>query len=134
MHGIANVIMDNLIAAGKIKPMIVVMPNAYPNEIATLDVGGPRTAPPPGVGSGVSGGNYDGSEQDIVTDLVPFVDKHYRTIANRENRALSGLSMGAGITTNVALKRLDTFAAAGIMSSGGFSAAAGQPGGTAVVV
>jgi enterochelin esterase-like enzyme len=133
MHGIANVIVDNLIAAGKIKPMIVVMPNAYPNEIATLDVGGPRTAPPPSVGSGVSGGNYDGSEQDIVTDLVPFVDKHFRTIANRENRALSGLSMGAGITTNVALKRLDLFAAAGIMSSGGFTGASGQPGGTAVI-
>ena len=50
--GIANVIMDNLIAQGKSKPMIVVMPNAYWNEIASLDLAGPRTAPPPGVGCG----------------------------------------------------------------------------------
>jgi len=131
IHGIANVIMDNLIAQGKAKPMIVVMPNAYPSEIATLDVAGPRTAPPPGVGSG--GGNYDASEKDIVGDLVPFVDKHFRTIPNRENRALAGLSMGAGITTNVGLKRLDVFSSAGIMSSGGFTSSATSPGGVAVI-
>ena len=53
--GIANVIMDNLIAQGKAKPMIVVMPNAYWNELASLDAAGPRTAPPPGVGSGNHG-------------------------------------------------------------------------------
>ena len=53
--GIANVIMDNVIAQGKAKPMIVVMPNAYWNEIASLDLAGPRTAPPPGVGSGAGG-------------------------------------------------------------------------------
>jgi len=131
IHGIANVIMDNLIVQGKAKPMIVVMPNAYWNEIATLDVGGPRTAPPPGVGSG--GANYDASEKDIVGDLVPFVDKHFRTVANRDNRALAGLSMGAGITTNVALKRLDIFSAAGILSSGGFTPSANNPGGLAVI-
>ena len=50
--GIANIIMDNLIAQGKAKPMIVVMPNAYWNEFASLDLAGPRKAPPPGVGSG----------------------------------------------------------------------------------
>jgi hypothetical protein len=55
--GIANVIMDNLIAQGKAKPMIVVIPNAYWNEIASLDVAGPRTAPPLrcGVGRGRCG-------------------------------------------------------------------------------
>ena len=132
--GIANVIMDNLIAEGKAKPMIVVMPNAYWGEIASLDVAGPRTAPPPGVGSG--GGrtvSYEPNERDIVGDLVPFVDKHFRTIPDRENRALAGLSMGAGITMNVALKRLDVFSSVGILSSGAFRSIAGAPGGVAVL-
>ena len=132
--GIANVIMDNLIAEGKAKPMIVVMPNAYPGEIASLDVAGPRTAPPPGVGSG--GGrtvSYEPNEKDIVGDLIPFVDEHFRTIPDRENRALAGLSMGARITMNVALKRLDVFASVGILSSGGFRSIAGAPGGAAVI-
>jgi len=123
--------MDNLIVKGAAKPMMVVMPNAYPDEIATLDVGGPRTAAPPAVGSGA--GNYDGSEEAIVTDLIPFVDKHFRTIANRDHRALAGLSMGAGITTNVGLKRLDVFSALGIMSSGGFMTSANNSGGLSVI-
>jgi enterochelin esterase-like enzyme len=119
--GIANVIMDNLIAQGKTKPMIVVMPNAYWNEIASLDLAGPRTAPPPGVGSGGGAASPpDANEKDIVGDLIPFVDKHFRTLAGRENRALAGLSMGSGITLNVAVKRLDVFASIGVLSSGAF--------------
>jgi enterochelin esterase family protein len=125
--GIANVIMDNLIAQGKSKPMIVVMPNAYWNEIASLDVGGPRTAPPPAVGSGAGSAGYDANEKDIVGDLIPFVEKHFRVLPGRENRALAGLSMGAGITLNVALKRLDVFASIGLLSSGALrDAAAGM--------
>ena len=50
--GIANIIMDNVIAAGKAKPMIVVMPNAYWSELASLDLAGPRKGAPPGVGAG----------------------------------------------------------------------------------
>lgn len=118
--GIANVIMDNLIAQGKSKPMIVVMPNAYWNELASLDVDGPRTAPPPGVGSGAGAQNYDPNEKDIVGDLIPFVEKHFRALPGRENRALAGLSMGSGITLNVAVKRLDVFASIGVLSSGAF--------------
>ena len=133
--GIANIIMDNLIAEGKARPMIIVMPNAYWNEIASLDLGGPRTAPPPGVGSGGVGNNggFERNVQDIVGDIVPFVDKHFRTIPNRDDRALAGLSMGAGITINVAFRRLDTFAYIGILSSGGFSASKTSPGGVAVL-
>jgi enterochelin esterase family protein len=131
--GIANVIMDNLIAEGKARPMIVVMPNAYWSEIASLDAGGPRTAPPPGVGSGARAATYEPNETDIVRDLIPFVDKHFRTIPNREDRTLAGLSMGAGITMNVALKRLDVSASVGILSSGGFRSIAGAPGGVAVI-
>jgi enterochelin esterase family protein len=118
--GIANVIMDNLLARGKAKPMIVVMPNAYWSEIASLDVAGPRSAPPPGVGSGGTAPRYDNNEKDIVDDLVPFVEKHFRTLPGRENRALAGLSMGSGITLNVAVKRLDVFASIGVLSAGAF--------------
>lgn len=118
--GIANVIMDNLLAQGKAKPMIVVMPNAYWNEIASLDLAGPRTAPPPGVGSGGGTQGYDENEKDIVGDLVPFVERTLRALPGRENRALAGLSMGSGITLNVAVKRLDVFASIGVLSSGAF--------------
>jgi enterochelin esterase family protein len=118
--GIANVIMDNVITDGKAKPMIVVMPNAYWDEYASLDIAGPRTAPPPGVGSGTGAVGYDDNERDIVNDLIPFVEKHYRVLPGRENRALAGLSMGAGIAANVGLKRLDVFASVGLLSSGMF--------------
>lgn len=114
--GIANVIMDNLIAQSKSRPMIVVMPNAYAKEIASLDLGGPRTGPPPGVGGTVH--DHVANEKAIVDDLVPFVDKHFRTVANRENRALAGLSMGSAITFNVGVKRLDVFASLALLSSG----------------
>jgi enterochelin esterase family protein len=118
--GIANVIMDNLLAQSKAKPMIVVMPNAYWGEIASLDLAGPRRAPPPGVGAGGTAPRYDNNEKDIVDDLVPFVEKHFRVLPGRENRALAGLSMGSGITLNVAVKRLDVFASIGVLSAGAF--------------
>jgi enterochelin esterase family protein len=141
--GIANVIMDNLIAQGKAKPMIVVMPDAYWNQAASLDLAGPRTSPPPGVGGGATTAaaapnvpapvtTYEKNEQQIVGDIVPFIDKHYRTIANRENRALAGLSMGSAITTNVAVKRTDVFASIGILSAGIFTASKTSVGGTKV--
>jgi enterochelin esterase-like enzyme len=131
--GSANVIMDNLIAQGKAKPMVVVMPNAYWSEIASLDLAGPRTAPPPGVGgsSGTSPApNYDNNIKDIVGDLIPFVEKHFRAMPGRENRAIAGLSMGSQITANVGLKRLDVFASVALLSAGMFR---NPPGGTAVI-
>jgi enterochelin esterase family protein len=70
------------------------------------------------VGSGRR--DYDGNEKDLVEDLIPFVERHYRTLPGREHRALAGLSMGSGITANVGLKRLDVFASIGIMSAGMF--------------
>ena len=128
--GIAHVIMDNLIAQGTARAMIVVMPNAYWGELASLDAAGPRTAPPPGVGSGGVAPRFDLNEKDIVNDLVPFVEKHFRALPGRENRALAGLSMGASITANVGLKRLDVFASIGLLSSGQFRGTADAPGGS----
>jgi enterochelin esterase-like enzyme len=119
--GIANIIMDNVIALGKAKPMIVVMPNAYANEMASLDYAGPRGWAPPGVGSGGSVGGPPpmDNEKAIITDIIPFVEKNFRTLPGRENRALAGLSMGSGITMTVGLKRLDVFASIGLLSAGG---------------
>jgi enterochelin esterase-like enzyme len=146
--GIANVIMDNVIAQGKSKPMIVVMPNAYWNEIASLDLAGPRSAPPPGVGGGAGVGagarggpapapapvpTYENNIKDIVGDLIPFVEKHFRTMPGRENRAIAGLSMGSQITANVGLRRLDVFAYVGLLSAGMFRGGANAPAGTAAI-
>jgi enterochelin esterase family protein len=129
--GIANIIMDNLIASGKARPMIVVMPNAYWDEYASLDLAGPRKAPPPGVGGGTGGQNIDANIQAIVGELVPYVEKNFRTLPGRENRALAGLSMGSGIAANVGLKRPDVFASVGLLSAGNFRKSATSPGGTA---
>jgi len=130
--GNVNVILDNLIAQGKAMPMIVVMPNANWNETAALDVGGPRGAPV-AWGGGQPGGrhpaipvqDYDRAEKEIVSNIIPFVEKNYRVQPGRENRAIAGLSMGGGIAINVGLKRRDTFATVAQFSSGLFG---GSPG------
>jgi enterochelin esterase family protein len=121
--GAANVILDNMIAQGKAKPMIIVMPNAYPNQYAALNVGGAPTGP--GHNVGTNPGDYDLSEKEIVGDIIPFVEKNYRAMTGRENRAITGYSMGGGISLNVALKRLDTFAWIGEFSAGTFGGPAG---------
>jgi len=132
--GIANIIMDNVIAAGSAKPMIVVMPNAYWSELASLDLAGPRKGAPPGVGAGGGvQGPPDANETDIVRDIVPFVEKHFRTLPGAVNRALAGLSMGSGITANVGLKRLDVFASIALMSGGMFRGSGETPGGVAAM-
>jgi len=133
--GAANVILDNLISQGKAKPMMVVMPNANWTESAALDIGGPRATPnargggaqpvaPSAPGGG--GQNYDRAEKEIIGDIVPFIEKNYRTLAGRQNRAIAGLSMGGGISINVGLKRLDAFASVGQFSSGMFGGTGGS--------
>jgi enterochelin esterase family protein len=124
--GLANVIMDNLIAQGNAKPMIVVMPNAYPNQYAALDIGGLPTGPSHTVGTAGSQ-DFELSENEIVHDIIPFVEKNYRVLANRENRAITGLSMGGGISLSVGLKRLDVFGSVGEFSAGLFGGSAGYP-------
>jgi enterochelin esterase-like enzyme len=121
--GVTNVVMDNLIAQGKTKPMIVVMPNAIWNDIAAREAGGVRAAPAAG---GVPGGQkYDQAEEEIVKGIIPFVETRYRALPGRENRAIAGLSMGGGIAINVGLKRLDGFASVGEFSSGMFGGVGG---------
>jgi enterochelin esterase-like enzyme len=134
--GSANVIMDNIIAQGKAKAMIVVMPNANWAEPAVLDIGGPRppqaargagapSAQPGQPGAATPSQNYGRAEKEIVNDIIPFVVKNYRALPGRKNLAIAGLSMGGGISINVGLKRLDVFGNVAEFSSGMFGGISG---------
>jgi enterochelin esterase family protein len=136
--GRANVILDNLIAAGKAKPMIVVMPNG--NATQTVSQGyayGPTPArqavqapaPPPlqAAAGGVRGGGaparapqpYAGSyPESLVKDVIPFVEKTFRVVANKDNRAIAGLSMGGGHTLAATNNNPGVFGYIGVFSSG----------------
>lgn len=103
-QGKINYICDNLIAEGKMKPMIVVMNDGYAFR-------------PDGKGD-PAGGDID---DVICEDCIPFIDSRYRTIADRHHRAMAGLSMGAMQTNAAIFKHTDCFASAGIFS-GGFRA------------
>jgi len=122
-NGRAGVILDNLIAQKKAVPMIIVMPNNVPGT------------PMPGIVLPVNpvnpGGaiedNYPLLKREVVEDIIPFVAKHYRTIENRESRAISGLSGGAGTTMSVGIGHLDTFAWIAEFSAGIFGGNPGFP-------
>jgi enterochelin esterase-like enzyme len=114
--GRAPEIMDNLIAQGKARPMIVVMTNENSNQLAAPNVVAPL--PASGPGNSMQGTAMLDFPKSIITDLIPFVDKAYRTVADRENRAIAGLSMGGGMTLLAAFNNLDRFAWVGTFSAG----------------
>lgn len=146
--GRAPIIMDNLIDSGKAVPMLVVMPNGNATQIVSQGYGlGPTPslqqvnapAPPPvqaarggrrgPVRGGVRGGRggrrgfhfpgYAGSyAESLVKDVVPFVQSHYRVIANKDNRAVAGLSMGAIQTVMIADNNPGVFGYVGAFSGG----------------
>jgi len=101
-----DLLLDNLIADGKAVPMLVVMPNgrAQKNDRAEGDVF--RTAPA-----------FAAFEQDLLKDVIPAIESRYSVQADREHRALAGLSMGGGQTLNFGLANLDTFAWLGAFSA-----------------
>jgi enterochelin esterase family protein len=103
--GRAGFILDNLIAAKKATPMIVVMPAGHTSQTT----GGRGAAP---------GAAADEFEQDFVKDIVPYVEKSYRVLADRPHRAIAGLSMGGSQTLNIATSHLDQFTYIGVFSSG----------------
>lgn len=136
--GSTSAIMDNLIAQGKAKPMIVVMPNANWRDTSILEPAPPRAqgappapAPVPAGGQAAAPAaagaaqDYTVAEQEIVTGIVGYVEANYRTLPGRENRAIAGLSMGGGISINVGLKRLDIFATVAEFSTGAFGGVGG---------
>ncbi len=111
-QGKTNLILDNLIAEGKAKEMIVVMANG------TLNV--------PGMKTGYSKEGMAGFEQELIENVIPTIERQFRTLADRRHRAMSGLSMGGGQTFFVGLGHPELFSAVGIFSTGLFGGIAGS--------
>ena len=102
-QGHANLILDNLIAAGKAVPMIIVMDNGYaykPQENTTDSKARPESI----------------FEQVMINEIIPMIDGKFRTIANRNYRAIAGLSMGANQTMRIIMNNLDKFSSLGAFS------------------
>jgi len=105
--GRAGFILDNLIAAKKAKPMIVVMPAGHQPRVTGSMVGTAAT---------------QGFVNEFVTDVMPYIESHYRVRKGRADTAIAGLSMGGQQTLAVAIPRLERFAYIGVFSSGLISA------------
>ena len=105
VQGKANLILDNLIASEKANPMIVVMDNGYAYKPQT------NTSRPESI-----------FEEVVINEIIPMIDSKFRTIANREHRAIAGLSMGANQTMRIMMNHLDTFS-----YYGGFSGTSNYP-------
>jgi len=103
--GRAGFIMDNLIAAGKARPMVVAMPAGHAGPFG---FGGSRPTVDPFI-------------QDFQNDIRPYIEKNYRVYADRQNRAIAGLSMGGGHTISIAMDNLEEYGYIGVFSSGIFS-------------
>jgi enterochelin esterase-like enzyme len=119
-QGRANFILDNLIAAGSCKPMIVVMAYGYARRAGYVPpdlTGKPFGSPEMMKAMQEMAAAF---EADVTEALIPFVDSTYRTIADRDHRAMAGLSMGGMQTFQITLNHLDLFS-----HIGGFSGAAG---------
>jgi enterochelin esterase-like enzyme len=106
--GRAQFILDNLIAEKEAVPMIIVMNNGF--------VAKPGAAPAAGTGPGAMAARFAPFEEMLVNEVVPNVDANFRTIADRQHRALAGLSMGGMQTFTIFPKHLDLFSHAGIFS------------------
>jgi enterochelin esterase family protein len=97
--GRAGFILDNLIAAKKAKPMVVVMPAGHTR---------------------VQDNTGDAFVQDFLDDIQPYAESHYRVYTDRQHRAIAGLSMGGGQSLNIAICHLDQFGYVGVFSAGIF--------------
>jgi enterochelin esterase family protein len=106
-QGKANLILDNLIAAQKAVPMIIVMDNGYAYK--------PQSGEP-------NAGPVSVFEEVVINEIIPMIDAKFRTVADREHRAIAGLSMGANQTMRIIMNHLDKFA-----SYGGFSGTSNYP-------
>ena len=144
-QGRANFILDNLIADGKAKPMILVMedggiirPGMGPRGgagarqgAAGIPSGAGATGQPPaqaggaanrGAGPGAGGGPnfWDAFCKSMIADVIPTIDASYRTLADREHRAIAGLSLGGAQTYQITQDHLDMFAYIGVFSGAPF--------------
>lgn len=136
VQGHTNLVLDNLIAEKKAVPMIIVIENGY----ATPAIG-TRTGAGRGAGAiagrggmttgrgrgmtrrgGAPGGGISAFENVLINEVIPMIDKNYRTLADREHRAMAGLSMGANQTIQITMNNLDLFS-----HIGGFSGTSNYP-------
>lgn len=106
-HGAPNIILDNLYADDKISDMIVVLPNgrAMLNDRAEGDIFATDKV-----------AAFTTFTNDLLDDLIPFIEAKYSVLTERENRAIAGLSMGGGQSLNIGLHHLDQFAWVGAFS------------------
>ena len=112
--GRANYILDNLIAAGKALPMIIVMTNGNAFQISSLN-----TAPDAPEITMETYRQYSGLfEKSLVNDVIPFIEKNYRAKTGKDNRAIAGLSMGGGHTVTATTEYPDVFGYIGVFSAG----------------
>ncbi|HJS55367.1 MAG TPA: alpha/beta hydrolase-fold protein [Chitinophagaceae bacterium] len=138
IQGKANLIMDNMIAEGRIKPFIVVMTYGMTNTGArpgfgprppagNLAPGGARpdsvNRPAPAGGGMASILANNGFQTVLLDELIPYVDGHFRTIAKRDGRAMAGLSMGGAETKMITLAKPEVFGYWGLLSGGNYTPA-----------
>lgn len=107
--GRTNLILDNLIAEGKAKPMIVVMPYGNPMARMAEQKGDPKPADIFGRDSEDAMKRAKLFETDLIQNIIPYVEKNYRAIGNRDSRAIGGFSRGGGQTLRTAFGNMDKF-------------------------
>lgn len=103
MQGKANLILDNLIAEGKAKKMVIIMPDANIGQSGIRNFGER---------------NLQMFEKELKETIIPFAENNYRLIKNKEDRALAGLSMGGIYTLYAGIQNSDMFSSLGVFSSG----------------
>lgn len=105
-QGHANLIMDNLIAEGKIKPFIIVMTYGMTNDVKF---------------GGIRSFKIEPFQTVMVDELIPYIDAHFRTVAKSTQRAMAGLSMGGMETKMITLNKPDVFSYFGLLSGGTYA-------------
>jgi len=105
-QGCANLIMDNLIASGKIKPFIIVMTYGMINDVKMGQMASFKVEP---------------FQTVLCEELIPYVDSHFRTIPDQPHRAMAGLSMGGMETKSITLARTDVFSHWALLSGGTYA-------------
>ncbi|MBI3719611.1 MAG: esterase [Sphingobacteriales bacterium] len=124
-RGRANYILDNLIATGKAEPMIVVITNGNPNTpAAPLDRPAEMQNKIQGGIASMASGKF---EESLVKDVMPYIEKNYRVIADADHRAITGFSMGGFQTQNITNANPAMFKYIGVMSMGLFSSFGNNP-------
>jgi enterochelin esterase family protein len=109
-QGHANFILDNLIAAGKVKPMIIVMSNGYAVKVGSTEPAAPSVGPR----------MPSGLDEELTKETMPLIDATYRTFQDRNHRGMAGLSMGSMQTLQITTAHLDKFAYIGAFSGANF--------------